>query len=137
MLNAAAKELGVPGYTAYWAGNPAAQSGGVAILVSSALLHSGMFTVVGSPTIDDTDDGRLICMSCKWAGHSFQLVSAYLPSGDPAGQHQFVSHRLHKVLQAATTPVVLAGDFNFTTDWQLDRTAGTLIRARAPTAPQG
>eukprot|EP00955_Chlamydomonas_euryale_P008253 87390-Chlamydomonas_euryale.AAC.1 len=39
-------------------------------------------------------DGRLVYVGVRWAGHDFNLVSAYLQSGDPVGQRKFIQERL-------------------------------------------
>ena len=55
-------------------------------------------------------DGRLMTMRCRWAGHDFQLVNCYFPSGDPAGHWQYIESRLHPLLSAGSIPLMLAGD---------------------------
>lgn len=117
---AAAEELGAPGYKFFWDLNPAAASGGVAILVRADWLARGRLTVANNVT--KGKDGRLLALRCKWAGHAFSLVNCYLPSGDAAGQRAFVSGRLAPFLQRnGCAACIMAGDFNFTTDWRVDR----------------
>ena len=115
-LDAAAQRRGHPGYSIHWGCNAeSARSAGVAILVRRDL----PLEIVGS--VRDDADGRLMTMRCRWAGHDFQLVNCYLPSGDPAGQRQYIESRLQPLLAAGSIPVMLAGDWNFTPDWRRDR----------------
>ena len=115
-LDAAAKRRGHPGYSIHWGCNTgSARSAGVAFFVRRGL----PLEIVGSVRADG--DGRLMTMRCHWAGHDFQLVNCYLPSGDPAGQRLYIESRLQPLLAASTVPVMLVGDWNFTPDWRRDR----------------
>ena len=118
-LDAAAAAMNVPSYKAFWGLNQTAGTAGVAVLVRKDLLDLQRFQVIGAPVV--AADGRLITMRCKWGGHAFSLANAYFPSGAPAAQRTFVVQRLRAVVAACRGPVLLAGDFNFTSNWRVDR----------------
>ena len=120
-LDAAAQRHGHPGYAIHWGCNKdSARTAGVAILIRKGL----PLEIVGGVHADV--DGRLLSMRCRWAGHDFQLVNCYLPSGDPAGQRQYIDSRLQPLLAGSAVPVMLAGDWNFTADWRQDRLGATV-----------
>ena len=136
-LRQAALAAGVAGYKVFWGCRQAVQttfvgdgqgrrrscsgnaSGGVAVLVRQDLLRDQTLQVVGAPSVDQ--DGRLMHMHLHWRGTSFTLANVYLPSGQPRRQQGFVRERLDPLLRGCSGAVVLAGDFNFTSDWRKDR----------------
>lgn len=137
VLQQAAAAAGAPGYKVFWGCRQQVQttlvgdrpgrlrtgrgaaSGGVAICIRRDLLRSQAIRLVGAAEADE--DGRLMRMKLVWGGTAFTLVNVYLPSGDPSGQARFIDSRLGPLLREHSGPLVLAGDFNFTPDWQRDR----------------
>ena len=93
---------------------------GVAILIRSSLLENGII-IAHSPHADI--DGRLMHLKIEWGGHKLRLINAYLPSSDPKGQKDFIISRLTPLIQSLepSEQPILAGDFNFTDNWLIDR----------------
>ncbi len=115
-----------------WLWTPAGQGGnacgGTAIVVRQSVLASGRLRIVGPPT--QTADGRLLHVKVKWGALDFVVASAYLPSGDPAGQRAFLRDRVAPLMAACRGRLLLGGDFNFTPD------PGGLDRARPGAGPR-
>ena len=111
----AAHRKGVPPYTVVWASNTTApaERNGVAVLVrpSEALHVSNM----GIPSAC----GRLLGLSVRWAGHRFHLINTYWPATTPTARRDFL--RAHLGPHLARDPIMVVGDFNFTTAPLLDR----------------
>jgi len=123
-MAAAAREFGGPGYRILWGCNSEGPSGGTATLIRSDWLRDGQLQIVNGETrgVAAADDGRLLYLRCRWAGHSLLLVNSYLPSSNPAAQRTFLKERLGPLLERHRGDGVIAGgDFNFTMDWRLDR----------------
>ncbi len=103
----------------FWAHSLTAAHG-VAVGVRADHLASGRIRLLGEPHA--AADGRLIHQTIQWSGHTLTLASAYLPSGDAAGQRTFIASRLHPLAATSRGRLVLGGDFNFTPDPEtLDR----------------
>lgn len=122
------------GWVAHWAHNSmvgSAHRAGVGILVRLDLLQSGQCRVVQDSVVG-AEDGRLLQLRLEWVGggQTLTIVCAYLPN-QAAQQRRFISERLVPVLQGVAGPMVLAGDFNFVPDPQLDcrRAAGAAAAA--------
>lgn len=113
-LDAAAARHGHPGFEVHWGCNNA-NNAGVALLLRKDL----PLAMVGN--VHARVDGRLIHVRCQWAGHDFNLICAYLPSGDPRGQREFIHEVLQPIVENSPVPVIMAGDWNFTPDWRRDR----------------
>ena len=113
-------------WTAFWAHAGDNPCTGVAVLIRTALINSGAVSVSEAAVVRDAG-GRLVAVPVRWGGHRLQLVSAYLPSGDPAGQRTFITQHLQPLMDAADAPAqsrrmqVWGGDFNFVEDPQRDR----------------
>ena len=127
VLDAAAKEIGVPGYKVQW-GSAETANAGVAVLIRKNLLASGKLKahsmVLPTQAIGLMKSGRMLGLRCSWAGHTFNLVSVYLPSSDPSGQSEFINTGIKELVHQAHAShlrLVIAGDFNFTSDWRQDR----------------
>ena len=136
-LHQAALAAGVAGYKVFWGCRQAVQttlvgdgqgrrrsrggnaSGGVTVIVRQDLLRDQSLQVVRAPSVDQ--DGRLMHMHLHWSCTSFTLTNVYLPSGQPRQQQGFVRERLGPLLRGCSGAVILAGDFNFTSDWRKDR----------------
>ena len=101
-------------WTSWWDPAPDGRhGGGTAILIRSALLTSGALTFPGAQTQPTASgDGRLLHLPVRWGGHTFTLLSAYLPSSDPAAQRIFIQQRLRPLIADAGLHV-WAADFNF------------------------
>ena len=129
-LAATQENWGLPRFQAFWGCNTTASRAGVAILIRSDMLGDGRIKLQGSPHTES--DGRLMHIRLTWGGHTIRIVNAYFPSSDPSGQKNFVTNRLQPLLQTfrGREQVMIAGDFNFTTDWRIDR-----ARAAAPHPP--
>lgn len=128
LLDAAMQELQQSGWVGRFSpAPPASPSSGVAVLVRERLVTQGevQFSDWAEPAdARQLAAGRAATLRLTWGGHTFQLLSAYLPSGDPAGQAAFIDsvlQPLHAAAAAAGTPVLWGGDWNFTADDSLDR----------------
>lgn len=118
--------LHIPMYHSVWShkqSNTAAA--GVGILIRSDLINSGALVIEGQEMLEV--GGRSLSLRIAWGGHSFRLVSVYLPTGDPAQQKYFIEHYLKPTI-TPNTQHIWAGDWNFTLRPAVDR------MQRAPTA---
>ena len=114
---------GAPAYTAWWADNTLADGhkAGVGILVSEDLLRQGLLSVGHVAT---TPDGRVLCMSVRWAGHSFTLANSYWPANGAPAQLAFLQGVLAPaVAHVAPGALWLVGDFNHVPSPDLDRSS--------------
>ncbi len=115
-------EVGEAPPTARGAGR-VGRSRGVAVLIRSALLGQRNI-VVHDASLQRSPEGRLLLLDVDWAGHRLCLVSAYLPSGNPQAQRDFIAGPLQCTATRCVARgrcLVLAGDFNFVPDAALDR----------------
>ena len=123
-IDSAAGQMVHPGWLAYWGLGASAQSAGVAILVRRDLLADGSVRVrelaAGHPHLPVGARGRLIHLRLDWGGHKLRVACVYLPSGEPAGQREFINTHLHALKQLPGQHV-WAGDFNFTMEPCRDR----------------
>ena len=127
-VTAALRRLRRLGWTVFYALSPPGPTGrgrgGTAILIRSALLDGGEFTVVGGEAaVQRSADGRYVALPARWGGHSLHICSAYLPN-DAAGQRQFIASSLGPLAAAAAAAGrqrLWGGDFNFVPDLHLDR----------------
>jgi exonuclease III len=115
-LNRASQLLGGGDWVAFWAPALTAHSCGVAILIRSALLSSGILQV-GPPTPHFT--GRLLTLPLSWGSHSFTCVATYVPSGVQRLQREFITNTLIAVT-ALPGDKIYFGDFNFVHNPHLD-----------------
>jgi hypothetical protein len=65
--------------------------------------------------------GRLLVVPAQWAGHTLQLASIYLPSGEWAQQRALIAHELVTLATSGGGEPLWGGDFNFVPDPARDR----------------
>eukprot|EP00955_Chlamydomonas_euryale_P006513 68900-Chlamydomonas_euryale.AAC.1 len=75
--------------------------------------HRGTAIIVWSDLISTQ---RLKIIGSKWAGHDFNIASAYLPSGNPVEQRKFIQERLDTLAGRRGGRVFIGGDFRFVAD---------------------
>ena len=131
------------GWTMYYALSPPGPTGrgrgGTAILIRSALLSSGTFTIVGGDAgVVRAADGRYIALRARWGGHHLHVCSIYMPN-DSTSQRHFISTSLQPLVAAAAAAGcdrLWGGDFNFVPDPHLDRTGHAAGAAHADVGTQ-
>ena len=66
----------------------------------------------------------MIRLSVRWGGHHLDLSSIYAPPSNHGEDSQlnFLQNHLSPSLSSSSMPQIVGGDWNFTPDWQLDRT---------------
>lgn len=126
MLTRAAQSLACVPYVCFWAHNTQAGSGrstaGVGILIRADLLSGrGGPITLKDDTVQKWNDGRCITLQLQWAAHDILLCNCYLPCLQHDAQRGFIVDRLGPILAAARGAVLVAGDFNFVEDTQVDR----------------
>jgi len=120
------QQLARLGWTCYFAHSPPGPAGrprgGTAILVRSALVRDGTFTVAGGDAaVERHAEGRYIAMPVRWCGHRLHVCSIYMPN-DSTQQRQLIANVLRPLAASAGTQQLLwGGDFNFVPSLQLDR----------------
>ena len=120
------QQLARLGWTCYFAHSPPGPAGrprgGTAILVRSALVRDGTFTVAGGDAaVERHAEGRYIAMPVRWCGHRLHICSIYMPN-DSTQQRQLIANALGPLAASAGTQQLLwGGDFNFVPSLQLDR----------------
>lgn len=122
------RSLSADGWASYWCiGLPSTGHGrakaGVAVLVRSQLLLSGVVSVEGGSTAPAAGpaQGRLLQVPLCWAGQRFDVLGLYLHANDAVANAAIISGPLRDMQRAAHPNHFLLGDFNFVEDCQLDR----------------
>ena len=113
------------GYKVCWCFTARQRSAGVAMLVRRQLVDTHG-VVLGQPQC--SPDGRFMQVSLQWAGHSLTVANVYLPN-DSVGQQAFLNQHI-RPLASLPGPCLVAGDWNFVPDEQLDR----VVRGQAASA---
>ncbi|KAJ9521745.1 hypothetical protein QJQ45_015337 [Haematococcus lacustris] len=112
-IQAAAHDLGIPGYTCFWASYPSGASKGVGVLVRSDLLRAGHITI-RPDYVHPECDGRRLAVRLNCFGHDLTLLCLYMPC-EGTGQTRYLKEEVCPWIQRHTRPgshLVLLGDMN-------------------------
>lgn len=95
---------------------------GVAVLVRSNLLASGVLQVPGAvdAPVQGPAQGRLLQVPLVWAGQQLTIAAVYMHASDHAANASIISGPLSQLYQQhrqhQSTGLIVLGDFNFVTD---------------------
>ena len=115
------------GWHSFWCVGYAGQHStraGVALLVRSGLIASGVLRVVGPicAPVAGCAQGRLLHVPIEWAGQHLDVVAVYLHASDPTANAAIIRDNLAPFVQhQQPRNVVVLGDFNFVSHPALDR----------------
>lgn len=122
------RALQVAGWTSFWCSSlPSASGGrtsaGIAILLRSILVLSGVLAVAGDISTPSSGpaQGRLLMLPLTWAGQRLDVIGVYLHPSSHFSNTAIISGPLADMKQHAHSNLLVLGDFNFVLDATLDR----------------